>query len=1572
MEATTRRVPSSTNLLKSRPSGILEVHTMTPLEQEEELREAMKLPLASISRQRLRAMQINFRRCSSVDDCISSKELMNVFNEHNLGIPNRTFKMLTTRFNEGVGVNHERLWKFLVEAQSKTGRDSVQAMHKTHNHSLGQRFNEELSSADRAVLEKVHKALVASKEYDLNELRTSCEDKDPSRNGQIPKKKFKRIVEEQHLPLSGALLNNLLKRCDEENNGMVNWFEFMVLLEKAENLSISHTKSATEDGTAQSNHGCKANSTAKKSTNAPVTTNAASKSNVKPGTGKAKGTKVDGVVVRKSVVEKQKVVLKAKGKQINNNITKKSSTEEKEKSLSADQGVKGRSSALSTELGKELNRKVTFRTGESSPSSSCNSSRRGSLSSVAGDSDVFKGNGQASPRIGSTKSRQQSRPGSTVPRPASTVPAQPRPGSSTSAQPRPGSSTNPQPRPVSANQGQDLSPRPGSRSASNSSRRGSITSQASLIDLLEMAGQSQSKIKLPSLSSSLPQLPRSLGEDDIVKDMNYSTLSLKILSEVEIIQRANTLPGLTQPLDQLLKSTPELPPLEMNALMPISEMGSTTEINKSDLIGNNKINESLDDEQIIEEDEIVTHGDKTSTENEHVKERSNSIEECLVQTKSLVSKNSVAVDKNSASEKVKPVLRNIPSIKTISKKPGTLANKQPPSTNRPGKGKPTKEDKGGKKVSLKKPPPLVKRSIKQKDPKLPHSMSMQNMTSISEVSGVTDMHHSKSSPNLLPHAETEEDIEVAESSLNQSMSSQNSIVAAQGQQDNAESSLNQSMSSQNPTAAETQGKKVVAMDARSGTSSIGSINLSLDSSSVSSQEQQGMSRIESCHSLISTSSCSSTDSQAPDKTPLLQGASGIMGSKNWGKPVSLMNSFKGLFSARHKSSDKLTGSRVTLKLPQEPVKMEVVVREQPMSLYIPDNFIDKNFKCEAPKENLVLDWIYGYRGNDCRNNLHCNASGEILYFISCVAVIYNDKQHKQRYYREHTTDIRSMAVHPDQVTIATGQSDLDGTKKGVKICIRIWNCTTLKTAHVIEDDGFQQAIICLSFSQNLLAAVDNYETHTMSLWDCKTFKKVAETKCNTDVVCQIGFHPKITTRIVSVGKDHLVFWDLKGTSIQETMQADYGEHAKPKFTICMLFRSNGDLVTGDSNGMICVWLSGQNTISQVIRTTECPVFALIPYKNSLVSGGRDGSLCVWEVKETISNKTSELFIPTSAGGVRTILIVDQFIYVGTTLNCILGSKLSETESILSGVAIEKELITQGHYDEIHGLKVFPAQTALAPVGSQTSQGVFLTCGYDGMVCCYDTNTHHALWKHWIKECNMQCMDIHPSGKILVTGAKSSDLCFFSMTVEGSLFELNRMKISKSMITTVKFSPDGQVLAAGCHDGRITTVKLLDDGRSAEVIGKCNIHQSSITGLDWSKVKCYHGNYILQSSSSTLEYFNFTSSCELINNLAESRNADWITNNCMTGFYTNGIWGGDTDVTEFNYVTRSHDQNLIAAGDEDGNVTLFTYPCCKQEAKFKNFRGHTFGVNSVEFGETDKYLISIGNRDCAIIQWTLKK
>ena len=55
---------------------------------------------------------------------------------------------------------------------------------------------------------------------------------------------------------------------------------------------------------------------------------------------------------------------------------------------------------------------------------------------------------------------------------------------------------------------------------------------------------------------------------------------------------------------------------------------------------------------------------------------------------------------------------------------------------------------------------------------------------------------------------------------------------------------------------------------------------------------------------------------------------------------------------------------------------------------------------------LVLLFRYGYRGNDCRKNIHILVSGEVLYFISYVVVIYNQETHRQRHYKEHTEDIK--------------------------------------------------------------------------------------------------------------------------------------------------------------------------------------------------------------------------------------------------------------------------------------------------------------------------------------------------------------------------------------------------------------------------------------------------------------------------------------------------------------------------------------------------------------------------------------
>ena len=54
---------------------------------------------------------------------------------------------------------------------------------------------------------------------------------------------------------------------------------------------------------------------------------------------------------------------------------------------------------------------------------------------------------------------------------------------------------------------------------------------------------------------------------------------------------------------------------------------------------------------------------------------------------------------------------------------------------------------------------------------------------------------------------------------------------------------------------------------------------------------------------------------------------------------------------------------------------------------------------------------YGYHGKDTFNNLHTLPSGELLYFVSTMAVIYNKETNNQRHYTGHADDIKWYNNH---------------------------------------------------------------------------------------------------------------------------------------------------------------------------------------------------------------------------------------------------------------------------------------------------------------------------------------------------------------------------------------------------------------------------------------------------------------------------------------------------------------------------------------------------------------------------------
>lgn len=59
----------------------------------------------------------------------------------------------------------------------------------------------------------------------------------------------------------------------------------------------------------------------------------------------------------------------------------------------------------------------------------------------------------------------------------------------------------------------------------------------------------------------------------------------------------------------------------------------------------------------------------------------------------------------------------------------------------------------------------------------------------------------------------------------------------------------------------------------------------------------------------------------------------------------------------------------------------------------------------APDHQLRLEWVYGYRGHQCRNNLYYTASGEVVYFVAGVGVVYSVGEGKQRFFLGHSDDI---------------------------------------------------------------------------------------------------------------------------------------------------------------------------------------------------------------------------------------------------------------------------------------------------------------------------------------------------------------------------------------------------------------------------------------------------------------------------------------------------------------------------------------------------------------------------------------
>jgi len=132
-------------------------------------------------------------------------------------------------------------------------------------------------------------------------------------------------------------------------------------------------------------------------------------------------------------------------------------------------------------------------------------------------------------------------------------------------------------------------------------------------------------------------------------------------------------------------------------------------------------------------------------------------------------------------------------------------------------------------------------------------------------------------------------------------------------------------------------------------------------------------------------------------------------------------------------------------------------------------------------ETIDVEWVYGFRSLNARNNVRYNIRGEVVFHAAGLGVVYDKNRDIQRFHAGyHAGDVLCLAVDPTRRFCATGE---EGDRPGVNV----WDTqTTRLLSRLGETNGPHcgGGICCVSFSQDgrQVASVSNDADWTVAVW----------------------------------------------------------------------------------------------------------------------------------------------------------------------------------------------------------------------------------------------------------------------------------------------------------------------------------------------------------------------------------------------------------------------------------------------------------------------------------------------------------
>jgi WD40 repeat protein len=670
---------------------------------------------------------------------------------------------------------------------------------------------------------------------------------------------------------------------------------------------------------------------------------------------------------------------------------------------------------------------------------------------------------------------------------------------------------------------------------------------------------------------------------------------------------------------------------------------------------------------------------------------------------------------------------------------------------------------------------------------------------------------------------------------------------------------------------------------------------------------------------------------------------------------------------------------------------------------------------------LELEFVHGY-ARDCHaNNLFyikakppsedgASEAGqrddwsedtEIVYCAAGLGVVYDKRTNKQRFFRGHTDDVKCLTVSRAKDLCASGQLGREPTAI-------VWDPYTCISLKVLTHPRGTRGVAAVGFDRDAatLATVGMDNNHTIFIWDWRLGACLHQLRGHADVPPKVygvvfdwvGEDP---AAFLTYGVNHVKFWKKvvstadakkkKNDSSYVEESGKFGPVCKKHAVVSAAYLPSGRVLTGTPEGSIAVWsASGPRRITRVVRAHAAgPSVARVDGPpthhgvrclrlradgETLLSAGADGHVIAWDVKDG-DLKESSVIAATPvrsadgrAGAPPVFVGLDcspnarDAFAAGTDASdvweVVAPSSSSETsnEPVAAGAkrvgiarASSSRVLVNGHSSDLYSVAWSPTEAATYATASE---------GETVNVWCADSR----VLKRAVSLGNKaRSLAFSPSGAHLAVGCVNGGVHVLDAA---TLVRVRWIKTFSQPVTDLKYSPDGELLAACSSERRID---VYDVRRGYKLVSKCSGHGASVKHVDWSE-----DSRVLRTSCAAYEILHFDprTGKQIVSD--NQRDTAWHTRTSVLGFDAMGIWPYGADGTDVNAVDRSRSRRHLVTADDFGGVNVFNYPAVVDEAPRKKNAGHSSHVMNARFSPDDAWVVSVGGKDRAVFQWRFRE